>query len=155
MEAIMDLILWRHAEAVDGSPDFERELTAKGRKQARDMANWLHSRLPEDTRVITSPARRALQTAQALTSDYEVVADIAPGASSQALLKASRWPNDEGTVVLVGHQPELGLTAASLLTRTEFAWSVRKGAIWWFTHRTRGNSAQVVLSAVMTPELLK
>mgnify|MGYP003693557069 CR=1 FL=1 len=26
----MDLILWRHAEAEDGSPDLARELTAKG-----------------------------------------------------------------------------------------------------------------------------
>ena len=34
----MDLILWRHADAQDGSPDMERALTAKGLKQAELMA---------------------------------------------------------------------------------------------------------------------
>ena len=35
-EAKMQLILWRHAEAEDGTgkPDIERDLTKRGRKQA-------------------------------------------------------------------------------------------------------------------------
>ncbi|HSO07654.1 MAG TPA: histidine phosphatase family protein, partial [Pelomicrobium sp.] len=62
----MDLILWRHAEAEDGVPDLARKLTPKGVKQAKRIAKWLRPRLPADTRVIVSPARRALQTAEAL-----------------------------------------------------------------------------------------
>jgi phosphohistidine phosphatase len=37
----MELILWRHAEAEDGIPDMARELTSKGKKQAKHMAAWL------------------------------------------------------------------------------------------------------------------
>ncbi len=41
---MMDLILWRHAEAEKanpGSDDLTRALTAKGEKQATRMAAWL------------------------------------------------------------------------------------------------------------------
>ncbi len=34
----MDLLLWRHAEAEDGTPDLKRKLTPRGEKQARQMA---------------------------------------------------------------------------------------------------------------------
>jgi len=82
----MELILWRHAEAEDGSPDLERELTGKGRKQAARMADWLNPRLPPDIRILSSPASRTLQTAQALGRDYEVVPELAPGASAEEVL---------------------------------------------------------------------
>ena len=59
----MDLILWRHAEAEPGEPDLERALTPKGVKQARRMADWLTSQLPDSCRILVSPARRTLQTA--------------------------------------------------------------------------------------------
>ncbi len=45
----MDLILWRHAEAEDGDatlPDLKRRLTARGGKQAKKVAYWLHQNLP-------------------------------------------------------------------------------------------------------------
>lgn len=38
----MDLILWRHAEAEDGSNDLARTLTRKGQQQTGQMAAWLH-----------------------------------------------------------------------------------------------------------------
>ena len=148
----MDLILWRHAEAADGTPDLERELTRKGRKQARDMAKWLRKRLPANARVISSPARRALQTAHALSKNTEIVSGIAPGASTKTLMATAGWPGGTGAVVLVGHQPELGQAAAKLLTNSTRAWSIRKGAIWWFT--CRAGDEQIVLRAVMSPDLL-
>ena len=69
----MELILWRHAEAVDGIPDMARNLTARGKKQAEEMGKWLRARLPAQTRILVSPARRTLQTAEALTDKFEVV----------------------------------------------------------------------------------
>ena len=46
----MELILWRHAEAEPGEPDLGRKLTAKGEKQARRVAEWLQTRLPQTAR---------------------------------------------------------------------------------------------------------
>jgi len=57
-------------------------------------------------------------------------------------------------VVVVGHQPTLGEVAARLLSGGEAEWSVRKGAVWWFSARDRGGELEVVLTAVVAPELL-
>lgn len=150
----MDLILWRHAEAVDGLPDLTRKLTPKGAKQARDMAAWLKARLPRHTRVIVSPAERARQTAHALTHDFETIGGIAPNASPAAILAAAGWPQFKGAVVVVGHQPTLGMVAATLIAGEPMPWSIKKGAVWWLSHRARGGQAEAVLHAVMSADLL-
>jgi len=149
----MDLILWRHAEAVDGTPDMARKLTAKGEKQAAEMARWLRQRLPKHTRVIVSPAQRTLQTANALTDDYETIRDLAPGAEPAEVLKATRWPEHKGAVLVVGHQPTLGLVASLLIAGEPMHWSIKKGAVWWISHRARLEESQIVLQAVMCPDL--
>jgi phosphohistidine phosphatase len=150
----MDLILWRHAEAVDGQPDLARELTPKGMKQAKAIAQWLSSRLPRRTRIIVSPAERTQQTAAALTDDFEIDRRLAPGAPPTAVLAAAGWPERRGAVVVVGHQPTLGMAAALLIAGEPLPWSIKKGAIWWLSHRVRGEHPQVVLRAVMSPDLL-
>ncbi len=150
----MDLILWRHADAVDGTPDMARKLTPKGIKQAKETAAWLRQRLPKDTRILVSPAQRALQTAQALTDDYDVVKEIAPGASAAAVLAAAGWPDSKSAVLVVGHQPALGMVAAMLIAGEPMPWSVRKSGVWWLSHRVRGEAPQVVLRAVMSPDFL-
>jgi phosphohistidine phosphatase len=63
----MDLLLWRHAEAVDGIPDNTRELTERGLRQAHKVAEWLDSRRPKKLRVLVSPTTRTRQTASAFT----------------------------------------------------------------------------------------
>src|SRR5512147_340343 len=107
----MDLILWRHAEAEDGPPDLERRLTPRGHKHAARVAEWLLQRLPAKFVVLASPARRAQETAQALGVAFRTVVALAPGASVQAILKAADWPDRKSSVVIVGHQPDLGRVA--------------------------------------------
>jgi phosphohistidine phosphatase len=150
----MDLILWRHAEAEDGAPDMARRLTPKGVKHAKQMAEWLQERLPGKTRIISSPAVRARQTVQALTDDYEVLQGIDPEASYRDILKAARWPDAGRAVLVVGHQPTLGQTAAFLLSGSPREWSIKKAGIWWFTARDRDHANRVVLRAVAGPDLL-
>jgi len=149
----MELILWRHAEAEVGGlgqDDMERRLTPKGERQAKRMAEWLGERLPDSTRILVSPARRTQQTAQALGRRFKTVAALGPGFGADELLKTARWPEAGEPVLIVGHQPTLGIVAAQLLAGTDQAWSVRKGAVWWFTRRDR--DAQVTLQAVHAPD---
>jgi phosphohistidine phosphatase len=150
----MDLILWRHADAVDGIPDASRKLTEKGEKHAQRVAAWLKTRLPEVTRILVSPAKRSQQTARALTNDFLTIKDLGVGADATAILAAAGWPDAKGAVVIVGHQPTLGRVAALLLSGAEADWSVKKGGIWWFTNRVRQEETQTVLRAVIAPELL-
>ncbi len=150
----MQLILWRHADAengIPGKPDAERSLTGKGRKQAQRVARWLKKRLPGDARVLASPAKRAQQTARALTRHFETGLEIGVAAGPQAVLKAAGWPDADSTVVVVGHQPTLGQAAALAVTGKAMDWSVKKGALWWIEARGDGD---VVVRAVIAPEML-
>jgi len=154
----MDLILWRHAEAEDGgpgTPDSKRRLTARGEKQAHDMAKWLKAQLPKKIRILVSPAVRTQQTAHALAMPFEVEPKIAVGADAADLIAAANWPEQSGAILLVGHQPSLGRLAALLLSGTEADWSVKKAGVWWFTKRSREGRDQTVLRAVMNAEMLR
>ena len=147
----MQLILWRHADAEDRVPDEARALTSKGEKQARHMAGWLKERLPKDARVLVSPAKRAQQTASALTRRYETLNDVGTSASPQSVLEAAGWPEGDGTIVVVGHQPTLGQAAALALTGKPAQWGLKKGALWWIESRGRGD---IITRAVVAPDML-
>ncbi|MBV8047353.1 MAG: histidine phosphatase family protein, partial [Paludibacterium sp.] len=72
----MDVILWRHADAEEGSDDLSRALTRKGQQQGRSMAAWLSQRLPDDYVVLASEAKRSQQTAAFLSKGFEVDAGL-------------------------------------------------------------------------------
>jgi phosphohistidine phosphatase len=160
----VDLILWRHAEAVDpaiddaagdAGDDLQRALTPRGERHALHMAEWLNRRLPATTRILVSPALRAQQTAAALDRKCKTVAALAPGGSASALLEAARWPRSKESVLVVGHQPTLGMAAAGLLGGVTQPWAVKKGAVWWLRSREREGEGQVVLVAVIAPEQVR
>jgi phosphohistidine phosphatase len=153
----MDLILWRHAEALEMrevQDDLDRALTPKGERQAQRVAAWLNRQLPSSTKVLASPARRTQQTAAALDRKFKTLSALAPDSGVDALLHAVRWPEAREPVLVVGHQPALGTTAAYLLSGQAQAWPVRKGGVWWLRARDRDGQLQVVLHAVVSPELL-
>jgi phosphohistidine phosphatase len=146
----MDLILWRHAEAEDGFPDESRMLTPKGHKQARKMAAWLKSHLPKHAGMLVSPAVRTQQTAAALRADFVTSADAGLSTNPVRLLKAVHWPQARQAMIVVGHQPTLGMTAARLITGREADWSVRRGSVVWIEHKEARN----VLRAVISPDMV-
>lgn len=152
----MDLILWRHAEAEEGENDLQRALTRRGLKQADAMADWLRNHAPSGAQVLASRATRSQQTAGALTSKHKVVKGLDPDRGVADLLAAVDWPEGGGAgcVIVVGHQPTLGRAAALLLGGAEADWSIKKGAIWWFSNRVRADETQTILRASLVPELL-
>ncbi len=153
----MDLILWRHAEAEEAGalmPDLERRLTPQGEKQAKAVARWFGDHTPKHLTILASPALRTVQTAQALAQHFEIDESIGPGAETADLIAAAGWPEGSSSVLLVGHQPVLGRLAALLLSGHEADWTIRKGALWWFSGRTRSGENQTVLRAVIAPDLL-
>ena len=153
----MQLILWRHAEAEDHNPrgDLARALTKHGRNQAARMAAWLKPRLDGDWRILVSPARRALETADPLGRDYAVVDSIAPDSSAREVLRAAGWPNNAHDVVVVGHQPTLGEVASMIFVGEEGEAAIRKGSIWWFESRGDEGRMNTLLRAVLSPDLLE
>ena len=153
-EPNLDLILWRHAEAEEGLPDLARKLTPRGQKHAARIAEWLQQRLPAKFTILASPAERTRQTALALGVPFKTVESLAPGASVKDLLVAAEWPDRKGAVIVVGHQPDLGRTAAFLISGRADDWTLKKGGLWWLTNRVRNDEAQVVVRATIAPDML-
>jgi len=161
----MNLLLWRHAEAVDlGIPvtpgskrDLERTLTEKGRKQAQSTAQWLQKNVKRKIRVFSSPALRSLQTARAYTEHPEIINDLNPLADASHVMAAIKWPQGDD-VLIVGHQPWIGRIASLLLCGQEQDWSVKKSSIWWISHRIREQEqlakSQTTLRLVLPPDLI-
>lgn len=150
----MDLILWRHAEAEEGTPDLTRRLTKRGLKDAQCVANWLAPHLPQNTRILASPALRTRQTAETLQLPFKIVQALAPDATVVDILNAAGWPSSGSTVVIVGHQPVLGQVAAWLLSGVEADWSIKKANVWWLGNRMRESTPQTFLRTVISPDLL-
>ena len=159
-ESTMDLLLWRHAEAEDGIPDLKRRLTARGEKQAQQIAEWLHQHAPKKLRILVSPALRCQQTAKALGLPFETDKRLGTDGNVVSLLAAAGWPDGgdaakgNGAVLVVGHQPTLGGIAALVLAGQHSTWSIRRSALWWFKRRQRHGHVETVLRVVLDPELL-
>ena len=153
----MDLILWRHAEAIDlelVGDDMDRTLTPRGHKQAARMADWLDRQLPDGAKFFASPAARTDQTARAMGRKFKTSAALAPLSNVDALLELVQWPHAKGCVVVVGHQPTLGQAISRLLGLTEPECAVKKGSLWWLRYREREGVGSTVVVTVQSPDLL-
>ena len=153
----MDLILWRHAEAIDlelVGDDMDRTLTPRGHKQAARMADWLDRQLPDGAKFFASPAARTDQTASAMGRKFKTSAALAPLSNVDALLELVQWPHAKGCVVVVGHQPTLGKAISRLLGLTEPECAVKKGALWWLRYREREGVGSTVVVTVQSPDLM-
>ena len=148
----MDLILWRHAQAEVGEPDFGRVLTAQGRKQATKMATWLDRSLPSGCRILCSPTARTVQTAEALDRKFKIVPELDPLALPEEALAVAGWPDARGAVMLIGHQPWLGQLASLLLTGVAKDLTIKKSNAWWIARRQRDQGNELYLRAVLAPD---
>jgi phosphohistidine phosphatase len=108
------LFLVRHAHSDPGEPDELRSLSARGREQARALAERLTAVKP--ALVVASPLLRARETASAIAkaagAELRVDERLAPGADAESVLEAIAGV--EGPVVAVGHQPDCSEIAAAL-----------------------------------------
>ena len=110
----MRLFLVRHAHSDPGQPDELRPLSARGREQARELAERLTAVEPEV--VLASPLLRARETAAAIAkaagAELRVDDRLAPGASAEDVLAVIEGVGE--AVVVVGHQPDCSEVAAAL-----------------------------------------
>lgn len=150
----MELILWRHAQAENGTPDSERRLTSKGTDQAARIAKWLNAKLPENVNIIVSPAQRAQQTAAALDRPFLTDENVGLSATAKTVLAVANWPNVEGMVVIIGHQPTLGEVATLLVSDDPMALSFQTGELKWFDSTDEQGAITSVLQHNVYPDML-
>ncbi len=153
----MDLILWRHAEAVlieDGQQDADRMLTARGERQAIRMSKWLERQLPEGAKILCSPTIRTEQTVTPLGRKFKFRDEISPQATVEHALELAQWPNAKNPMVLVSHQPLIGQIVSTLLDIPDKDLVIKKGSVWWLRHRVKDGLSKTMLVAVQSADML-
>lgn len=145
----MILHLIRHAEAEeirDELPDGARALTAKGQAQARRLARILSRLDVHYDAIISSPRKRALQTAQQLRHSARTLEQheslTGPPDAGVVEYLQTQAGNGMTAIALVGHEPFLSELLSLLLFGTpEYAdrFEFRKAALYAleFGHQTR------------------
>jgi phosphohistidine phosphatase len=108
-------VIWflRHGDAEDGSPDFERKLTEKGRRQSHDAGATLAALGVELDVCLTSARVRARETAELACESLDVeivVEERLSGGQFDPLELVAGLDN----VLLVGHEPDFSDALAQL-----------------------------------------
>ncbi|HLY49088.1 MAG TPA: histidine phosphatase family protein [Solirubrobacteraceae bacterium] len=103
-------MLWllRHAEAADGEPDDERPLTERGLAQADAAGRALAYMGVEIDACLSSPKRRALQTAERACEPLGVEVSVEPALAGEPF-DVRELVAGLGEVLLVGHDPSFSL----------------------------------------------
>lgn len=129
-----ELILLRHAETEElcsGESDRDRRLTEHGQAEAIEAGKWLADHKLAIDRVLCSPARRTLQTAELALPDLPItevsdIYDATPG----TLFTLIDQHQDATTLVLVGHNPGIEqLVALAVEGRSEDYRGMPPGAL--------------------------
>ena len=117
----MTLYLLRHAEAeLEAPSDSARRLTTKGEEQAGRTGGFCRKHGLEPDVILSSPVTRALQTAKIVAKSLDsaelvevpwAACGMDPRQACDELAKFSKF----SSVMLVGHQPDLGGLAALVL----------------------------------------
>lgn len=117
----MILYLLRHAEAeVLAVSDSARRLTPKGEAQAERVGKFCRRHGIEPSVILASPVTRAMQTAKIVGKILAAAELIETPWAACGMDPFDTVPKLEGyaklpSVMLVGHQPDLGALAAVLL----------------------------------------
>jgi phosphohistidine phosphatase len=133
----MKIYLVRHAEAIERSgmmPDGARYLTPKGRAAFRKIARRVREAGMAPEVIFTSPLLRSVQTAEILAERLKhegpvvVSTELAPGFDDRALRSLLAAAGNPAEAAFVGHEPDLGDLAATLLSLGG-DFPLRKGAV--------------------------
>ena len=148
-----ELVLLRHgiAEPRQAGRDHpDRALTVAGRQRTRLVMAALVQRGLRLDRLLTSPYRRALQTAElaleaGLAPELAVDERLAPGGALETLLTPC-----DGRIGLVGHEPDLGDLACALVGCPPGGLVLKKAGVI----QLRRSAGQWQLKALLRPALL-
>jgi phosphohistidine phosphatase len=121
----MNVILFRHGPAGRADPerwptDVDRPLTPRGTVRTRAAARGLAGASNGVSIILTSPYVRALGTARIAgetlgVSTVETLEALSVGRGPRGVFTALSKLQPDLTVMLVGHEPDLGMLAATML----------------------------------------
>jgi len=158
----MEIYILRHGIAEDappGQPDSERALTSDGRKKLRSVLRAAASAGVAPSLILTSPYKRALQTAQLAAEILDYKGELLrtkalePSGSPKTVWDEIRVHKDEARILLAGHEPLFGRLTAYLLGSPNLQVDFKKGAIACVELERFTAEPHGVLRWMLTPKL--
>ncbi len=135
----VNIYILRHASAgtrrANPLIDVKRPLDKEGKQQCLLLGSYLNSLRVQFDLVISSPLKRALQTASLVATEtgYDarimVSEALSPGATVPAFEKLVNDLNTHENVLIVGHNPNLAQFLGAVLSSSRMNIRLRKGAI--------------------------
>lgn len=150
----MEIYLLRHGIAGDGYPDSDRALTAEGKEKLRKV---LKRSGAKPTLIVSSPFRRALETAEIAAEVLEYSGDIersdaiTPEGSAESVWDEIRVHKSEGAILFASHEPLMSATVAFLLGAPGLYVDMKKAALVRIDVDRFGPRPAGVLKWMLTP----
>ena len=155
----MEIYLLRHGIAEDGGPgrpDPERALTPEGRERLAWVLQRARSAEARPTLILSSPYRRAIETAQiaaevlGYNGAIERTDALTPDASPSDAWGDIRIHKSEDAVLLASHEPLTSYLTAFLLNCPTLDVDVKKGALIRMDCDRFGSQPKCVLKWMLT-----
>ena len=161
----MNLYLVRHAIAEESSGtgrDADRALTEEGKERMQRAAEGLRAIGTRIDLILTSPYRRAAETADILVAtlggiECRHLDELGSGADPTMVLAALKPYRSIDAVALVGHQPDLGHIASQLMSGSPDRCPIgfKKGSVARFEVESPRSPLRGELVWLMTPKQLQ
>jgi len=163
---VMRLYIVRHAIAVPrGTPgvaEEDRALTEEGIKKMEDVAAGMHALGYVPDAVLSSPLRRARETAAILFKAFKkeiplgITPALAPSGNRPDLYREICSYKKLASLMLVGHQPSLGEIAGEIIWGSpEYSIEFKKGGACLIELQSVTGTPNGVLVSLVTPSILR
>lgn len=158
----MNIYLIRHGDSEKSSidkKDTDRELTPVGKLTTQTAASSWKKVIPSIDYIISSPFKRAVQTAEIIAAVFkygsEIIADkkLAPGSKTEDVIELVRTYNCEN-ILLVGHQPDMAEHISALISSSSIQIEFKKSAIAKISFGNRIRMGKGTLEFIIPPDIL-
>lgn len=158
----MEIYLLRHGIAEDGrlgGRDADRALTAEGKRRLRDVLQVARKAGMEPGLILSSPYRRAVETARIAAEILQYrdpileAAAFTPMANVRDAWEEIRLYKDAASVLIASHEPLTGLLIGHLCDAPSLTVDVKKGSVTRIDVAHFGVHPRGILKWMLTPRL--
>jgi phosphohistidine phosphatase len=153
----MEVYLLRHGIAEDGYPDSARKLTDEGKEKLRRVLKRCGAK---PTLIVSSPYRRAMETAEIAAESLEYKNEIersqalTPDGAPAEVWEEIRARKNEDAILMASHEPLMSATVAFLLGAPGIYVDMKKAALVRIDLDRFGPQPAGILKWMLTPAVV-
>ena len=157
----MELYLFRHGIAENGSPDAGRKLTDKGREKSAAIVRMARNSGAEPSLILSSPYTRAVETAEVAAVEFGYtgpivrIESLVPHGTPEAVWNDITDHRSEQCLLLTSHEPLLSCLTAWLLASPSLQVEMKKSAMVRIDVDSFRGTPQGILRWMLVPRLVE